>query len=157
MRNFLFLLLIFSSFSAFGQDLTITNAWVRTMPPRVDRTAAFMEIRNVSDQDLVLERAESTQFADVELHRTETDPLSGVSRMIGQKEIIIPAKTLLAFKPGDYHIMLITPVTTVQEGEMVDLELFFKDQPSIQVQAPVTRIPVHSRMPMPEQHQHHHH
>lgn len=154
MRYVIFFLLLLLSFSTFSEEIQksiqIDNPWVRTIPPRLDRTAAFMEIRNFSDQDVVLERAASPQFAYVELHRTETDPLSGVSRMIGQKEIIIPAKSLLAFKPGDYHIMLIVPTTEVKEGDSVDLELFFKDQPSIQVQALVTRIPVHSRMPMPQ-------
>jgi copper(I)-binding protein len=155
MRNFLFLLLILSAFTALAETLTVSNAWVRTIPPRLDRTAAFMELRNTGDQDLILERATSPQFADVELHRTETDPLSGVSRMLGQKQIAIPAKTLLTFKPGDYHIMLITPVTEVKEGDFVDLTLFFANHPPMEVKAPVTRIPASGNMPM--SHHHHHH
>jgi copper(I)-binding protein len=52
-------------------------------------------------------------------------------------QLTIAAHGRLAFKPGDYHLMLIHPVHGLKLGDKVELRLHFKDAPPLTVLAPV--------------------
>ena len=105
--------------------VTITEAWVREVPPGVRMSAAYMTITNATDHEVVLVGASSPEFGKVELHNTVVE--EGVAKMIPQPQIAIPAKESVAFKPGGLHIMLLEGQKNIVAGNKITLVLDFKE------------------------------
>lgn len=102
----------------------VKDAWIREAPPAASMMGGFMMIHNSADHDLVLTGANSPTFKHIMLHRTmEVD---GVSKMVHQMQITIPAHGMLEFKPGSYHIMMPAPEKRLVAGDKVMVELEFK-------------------------------
>jgi len=124
-----FLLIIFTILiTACTQDeqnsLDIQDAWVRAAPPNATAMAGYLTINNTNQQDRTLVSASSPQFNKVEFHRTVVK--DGVARMRRQNELSIPAKKSLHLKPGDFHLMLLTPKTPLRPNDQVDITLNIK-------------------------------
>ncbi|OQW93464.1 MAG: hypothetical protein BWK79_10985 [Beggiatoa sp. IS2] len=105
--------------------VTITEAWVREVPPGVRMSAAYMTITNSTDHELVLVSVNSPEFGKVELHHTVVE--DGVAKMIHQTQISIPAKQSVAFEPGGFHFMLLDSQQNIVAGNKVTLVLNFKE------------------------------
>lgn len=111
-----------SSFTVHAVE--VTDAWIREAPPSAKMLGGFMTINNHSDKDMVLTGANSKAFKKVMLHRTmEVD---GVSKMLHQHMIVIPAHSKLEFKPGSYHIMMPAPNKRLVVDDKVTVTLVFK-------------------------------
>lgn len=120
----LLMLFMLSMISLMVHAVEVTDAWVREAPPSAKMLGGFMTINNHSDKDMVLTGANSKTFKKVMLHRTmEVD---GVSKMVHQHMITIPAHGQLEFKPGDYHIMMPAPEKRLVAGDKVTITLVFK-------------------------------
>lgn len=133
---FLALLLVISiTTHVSAQDILIKDAWVASIPPSEDVTAAFMTIENSSDQEKKLVAA-STSWAQVtEIHHMSRK--NGMMQMAMLKELPIPAKGSVVLEPGSYHLMLIQLKNKLTQQEKVDLTLQFSDGSSLDIEAPV--------------------
>jgi copper(I)-binding protein len=129
-----------SAIALAGGAISIDDPQVRLVPPGNENTAAFMTIRNASDKDVKLIRAESPAAKTVELHSVTEE--AGMKKMRPVLDIAIKAGGEAVLKPGDYHIMLIGLNKPLQESEEVPLTLTFDDGSSQSVKAPVRRIHV---------------
>ena len=131
-------LIVVGGCSYFEQPIiSIQHAWIREAPPNANAMAGYMLIINNSDQDNVLVSAVSDSFKIIEFHRSvEKD---GVYRMIRHQSLTIPAKGQLELKPGDFHLMLITPKLALLDGDEVSVQFMFKDQSKLTVQIPVKK------------------
>lgn len=105
--------------------LSIQDAWVRAAPPNATAMAGYLTIHNPSKQDRTLVSASSTQFNKVEFHRTVIK--EGVARMRRQDELRIPAGGSLTLKPGDFHLMLLTPKASLKINDQVFVTLGIKN------------------------------
>jgi hypothetical protein len=136
--------LLFASLSGFNaqanqaKEVLIDNPYVREMPPTAPATGAFMTFENTADAPAIIVKAASDAAKTVELHTHIHD--NGVMRMREIAEIVIPANGQTELKPGGLHIMLIGPTRALKEGDMVEIELFFKDGSQTLVNAPVKKI-----------------
>jgi len=141
MKFKLLLLAIASFFSTqaavAGSDVMVSDAWVREGPPSASMLGGFMVIHNHSNKARILVKASSDSFGMAELHRTMK--ADGMMKMIKQDKIEIPAKGSLAFKPGDYHIMLMKPKQSLKAGDHVMITLGFADGTSVKVKFPVRK------------------
>lgn len=109
-------------------EVTITEAWVRAVPPTSTVTAAYMNISNDSDTDIDLISGSTETFKTVELHQTVFE--GEMAKMVKQEKITIPAQGMTELKPGDYHIMLIDRQAELKMGDTVELTLNFSDETS---------------------------
>ena len=138
-KTLTFFLILFTSFSVHAdQTLVVENIWIREAPPTVEVLAAYMTLRNPTDQDITLICAESPAFKDVMFHKTEVTD-EGIAKMRHANEIIIPAHSSFELSPGNYHMMLMGKKERLKEGDLVEITLIFKNIDNQKVSAKVKK------------------
>lgn len=146
-------------------DVHIRDGYVREMPPGQQNTAAFMQLHNSSDKQVVIVRAESSRAASVELH--QHIHANGMMRMQAVPSITIPAKGEFVFESGGHHVMLLGVTPTLKAGETVNLVFVTDAGVRIAADLPVKAIVAaqpkehsahdqHKGHAMPEDHHNHH-
>jgi copper(I)-binding protein len=133
---------------ASASEVTVTDAWIREAPPVSKVQAAYMNIRNSSDKDIVLTAASSPLFSRIEFHRTEND--NGVMRMLQENSLSIPANNEIHLQPDGVHMMLFNPRQALKAGDKVPFTLTFSDQRQLDVILIVKKATAAA-------HHHHHH
>lgn len=127
-------------------ELTVSDYYVRMVPPGTPTSGAFMTIRNGGGSDRKLVKADSPAAKTVELHTHIND--QGMMKMRQVKAIDVKAHGQAELKPGSYHIMLIDLKQTLKEGETVALTLSFDDGSTRKIDAPIKRPQVMLQMEM---------
>lgn len=131
--------LLSSSVLAAGtaDTITVVDPYVRQVPPGAMATAAFMVIRNGSDKDVKLVKAETTASKITELHTHLNE--NGMMKMRKVPAIEIKAKGEATLQPSGLHVMMIDLNGTMKEGDKVAITLGFDDGSSKKIEAPVRR------------------
>ncbi|WP_299198139.1 copper chaperone PCu(A)C [uncultured Amphritea sp.] len=112
------------SASAFA-EVKVDQPYARAVPPGQPNSAAFMTLKNNSDEEVSLVSA-STSVANVaELH-THTQE-NGVMMMRKIPQITMKANEQVELKPGGLHVMLIGLKQNLAKDETIDLTLNFSD------------------------------
>ena len=120
----LLLALLFSCSNENKNSITINDAWIREAPPNASAMAGYLTITNTTKQDRILTFAKSKQFNAVEIHRTIIK--DGVAKMRRQDEINIPAGSSLELRPGDFHLMLMSPKQNFKTDDEIIVTLCLK-------------------------------
>ena len=120
-----------------ADQISVIDPYVRLAPPGAKATAAFMIVRNTSDKEIQIVKANSPSANATELHNHTND--GGVMRMRQVKEIALPAKGEAVLKPGGYHVMLIDMKAPLKEGDKVAITLGFSDGGTKTIEAPVKK------------------
>lgn len=116
---------------------TVTDAWVRQVPPNARMTAGYLRVHNPGPEALVITGVESPLFANVELHGTITE--DGVARMRQQDTVTVPPGEVVSFEPGGLHLMLMQPVNDIPASGDIELSLVLHDGTRLVFSAPVGR------------------
>ena len=132
-----------------GAAPTAHEAWIALGPPGSATLAGYLTLRNTDATATALVAVSSSEFASVELHRTEQDGDSVRMRPVLRLEI--PAQASVELAPGGTHLMLFAPRATLAAGQRVTLTLRFADGTTLTVAAEV-RDP---RSTAADHHQHH--
>ena len=119
-------------------DINVESAYVRAVPPGQMNSAAFMQLKNDSSEDISLVAAKSQVAENVELHTHTQD--NGVMRMRQISEISLPAGEAIKLQPGGMHIMLIGLTQNLTAGENISLLLEFSDGSQQALEVPVQAI-----------------
>ena len=128
--------------------ITVQDPYIRLVPPDIKTTGGFMIIRNASNTDRLLVKAESPAANIVELHTHINE--NGVMKMREVASIAVKANGQTELKPGSYHVMLIDLRQPINEGDSVPITLKFDDGSSYPLTAPVRKPqPAQPAMPMP--------
>jgi protein SCO1/2 len=114
-----------SSLASDLQGLVIENAWIRPAPPGVQSMAAYFDLLNNSEQDIVIVKSSSTAFSTAMIHNTVIE--DGVASMNHLDELIIPANGKVSLAPLATHMMLMGPKQELGLGDTVEIELVTKD------------------------------
>ena len=95
------------------------DAWVRSMPPGAQVSAAYGMLMNHGEQTVTLSAVSSEISATAEMHEVIAD---GDQRRLAELESIdiAPHQTLI-FEPGGRHIMLLDISAPPIEGETVEV------------------------------------
>ncbi len=101
----------------------VENGWIREIPPTLTTTAAYMQIKNLTKQKLILVGAQSPDFAKVEMHKTIFE--KDIARMVPVEKLVIPSQELVLFEPKGLHFMLIDRQRPLKAGDTVMLTLQF--------------------------------
>jgi copper(I)-binding protein len=136
----LFILSFYSQsvFAKANDDITVSNQYVRAIPPGQPNSAAFMKFTNNSAKTHSIVNAKSNVAAIVELHtHTHKD---GMMQMRRVDKIDIPANGSTTLQPGGLHIMLIKLHDDLKPGDPVIITLEFADGSSKEIIAIVKKI-----------------
>ena len=108
-----------SSLSHASEMLHWKDAWVRSMPPGAQVSAAYGMLMNHGDQTVTLSAVSSEISSTAEMHEVIAD---GDQRRMAELESIdiAPHQTLI-FEPGGRHIMLLDITAPPVEGETVEI------------------------------------
>jgi len=92
------------------------------MPGRSAGVAYFM-IENRGDTTITINRIDSPQYDNVQMHETTIE--DGVSRMRQVESFQVNPSSEVEFKMGGKHVMLMGPTTNVLPGSPVTLEIHY--------------------------------
>lgn len=121
----------------FAQDITITDAYVRSASPIAKTGAAFLVIENHSDQEDRLIGATSTAAKLVQLH-THVENSDGVMQMRHVEDgFVLPGDGMIMMRRGGDHVMFMGLTTPFAQGDMIPLTLVFEKAGEISIEVPV--------------------
>ena len=149
------LLLAMLPLAAYAGDgkLTISDGWVRAVPPVSKNTAAYFTIHNGSPKDDTILHFVSDAAEVAELHTIVVES-NGAKRMQKMPHATVRAGGELQLKPGGYHLMLIGLKQPLKDGDKVAVEIIFQHAGKQTLRLPVSM----GEQETPEdQHHHHHH
>ncbi len=121
-----------------GDGVSVEDPYVRAVPPGQPNSAAFMSLRNATDQTCQLVGASSDVAEVVELHTHTME--DGMMRMRQVDHIELPAGETVSLKPGGLHIMLIGLKHKLVPDDEIRLTLKFSDGSEHELSAPVKKI-----------------
>ena len=101
--------------------LVFENAWIRPAPPGVQSMAAYFDLHNNSDHDIVLDQSSSSAFAATMIHTTSFE--DGISSMHHLDELIVPARGKVRLAPLGIHMMLMGPKNSLNLGDSAEIQL----------------------------------
>jgi copper(I)-binding protein len=121
-----------------AEGVTISDPYVRAVPPGQPNSASFMTVTNAGGSDHALVGGSSPAAKVVELHTHTME--GGMMRMRQVEKIDLPAGKDVTLKPGGLHVMLIGLKQNLTPGENVPLTLKFEDGSEVTVDAPVRKL-----------------
>ncbi|MBO9448248.1 MULTISPECIES: copper chaperone PCu(A)C [Ruegeria] len=122
-----------------GDDVVVEDAWSRASIGTNRPGAAYMTIRNTSDEVVTLTSIRTDLAMMPEIHQTSTNA-EGVSSMAPAGELEIAPGGSVALEPGGLHAMLMRLQRPMTEGESFALTLIFADGAEKTVNIPIFGI-----------------
>jgi len=119
---------------AAGSAVRVSDAWMRLIIP-ARPAAGYFTLGNDGATPLVLVGAASPGCGMLMLHRS--DNAGGVEQMAMVPSIPVPAHGSVAFAPGGYHLMCLSPAPSLRHGTTVPVTLKFADGDSVTAEFPV--------------------
>ena len=105
--------------AADGPGVTVSEAWVRALPPSQANTAAYLVIANPGQAPVRVVGASSDIAARVEFHTTRE--VDGYQRMVQLQQLELAPGQRLELAPGGTHLMLLELQRMPVAGEQVSL------------------------------------
>jgi copper(I)-binding protein len=110
--------------SAFAQNVTVTDAWVRATVQGQKATGAFMKITAKESTKLVGVSSPVAGVAEVHEMKMEKDVMKMAALPNG---LDLPAGKAVELKPGGYHVMLMDLKSPLAKDTTVPLTLTLQD------------------------------
>jgi copper(I)-binding protein len=126
MRNsslFALVLLAATAGGAQAAGLTVSDAWIRALPPSVP-SGGYFTLRNGTDKPVTLTTAQSPACGMLMLHKSSG--MAGMTSMDDVSEVIVPAGGTVKFAPGGYHLMCTEARPVLKPGGHVPVTLLFR-------------------------------
>ena len=139
LRRLVTVVLLLASIKAYSEDhsLSVIEPWIRAAPPGAMVNAGYMTLRNTGQSDIIIDKVTSPEFVMIEMHRTVVQ--NGLTRMLPQERLVVPAGGELKLHPGGLHLMMMQPKRELGAGDAVELSLYGKGARIIVTEAPVTK------------------
>ena len=114
-----------ASLAADGGSLTLSDAWVRALPPGQPNTAAYLTVTNAGDEAVTIIGGTTDIAEAVEIHTTRE--VDGYQRMEQLSQVPLAPGASSSFSPGGTHLMLLGLAKMPSPGERVQLCLTLAD------------------------------
>lgn len=121
-----------------ADEVLVANPYARAVPPVIENSAMFMNLKNTGTTDHAIVSASSEAAKVVELHTHVND--GGVMRMRKVDQIDIKAGDSTVLEPGGLHVMLLGLTRPLAAGTTVQVSLVFSDGSNKVVVAPVKAV-----------------
>lgn len=102
-------------------SLVFENAWIRPAPPSVPSMAAYFDLVNNTDQDIVIDKSSSSAFDMTMIHTTLIE--DGVASMEHLDQLVVPANGRVKLAPLGVHMMLMRPTQGLGLGDNAEITL----------------------------------
>jgi copper(I)-binding protein len=129
------IILLTASGCAARTELSIEDAWARPAF-KGDNSAAYMVIKNMTEQGDGLIGASSDVANVTEIHLSKMDA-EGTMSMERQDLIGVPAGESVMLEPGGLHVMLMNMVHDLNVGDTFELTLEFQRGGDVRVEVEV--------------------
>jgi len=126
--------ILLSSCSKTSQSIQIEGAWAR--PAQTGANSAVYFVLSNREQDDRLTGAQSTAANMVQIHATVVDE-DGTASMQHQEVLDVPAGSILTFRPGGLHVMLMGLNSALVEGDTIQVTLMFENYGELTIDVPV--------------------
>jgi copper(I)-binding protein len=113
---------------------SLKDAWVRMIIP-ARPAAGYFTLSNDGSAPLALVSASSPGCGMLMLHKSVSQ--GGVEEMQMVASIFVPAHGSVAFAPGAYHLMCMSPAATLKVGTTIPVTLNFADGGALTQSFPV--------------------
>lgn len=113
---------LLSPVAASAGELTVTDAWIRALPPSVP-SGGYFTLHNSGAGPVTLTGAASPACGMLMLHKSENH--GGMGSMEDVIRVAVPAGGSVAFAPGGYHLMCMQAGPAIKPGNTVDVTLQF--------------------------------
>lgn len=131
------------------QGMTLSDAYIRAMPPKAPVAGGYVTIRNDGPNADRLISARSPQAGAVQIHEMTMN--GSVMKMRELPDgLAIPVGETVALKPGGYHLMFLQVPEPFAEGQTVDATLVFEKAGAVAL-----TFDVRAMRPAPAAHQGH--
>jgi copper(I)-binding protein len=111
------------SVAAAEHGLEVSGAYMQTTIP--SRPAAgYFTLKNNGDVDRVLVEASSPGCESIMMHKSEL--VGGMAKMLMVDSVPVPARQSVAFAPGGFHLMCMSPAESMKPGSSVPVTLTFE-------------------------------
>jgi copper(I)-binding protein len=114
--------------------LVAQDAWIRATPGS-DLAAAYLTLRNVSANPVIVTGVQSPAAGHAMIH--ETTVQGGQSRMRPHEQLVIPAGKTVKLEPGGLHVMLHDLTQPLSVGQSVPLVICLSGGGTLKVTAQV--------------------
>ena len=104
------------------QGIKVVNPWIRFIMPSLP-AAGYFTLSNETNQTQTLIGASSPACGHIMMHRSVQE--NGIEKMVMVKSVPVPAHGSVAFSPGDYHLMCMSPTSAMSIGASVPVTLVF--------------------------------
>lgn len=118
--------------------IEVSDGYFRATPPGAPNSAAFLNLKNTSDQTISLLSASSPIAKTTELHTMTMD--GDVMQMRKLESIDVSAQSTVQLKPGGLHVMFFGLESPLVEGETQKLQLEFSDGSFQMLELPVHKV-----------------
>jgi copper(I)-binding protein len=109
-------------------EMTVSDAWIRALPPSVP-SGGYFTLHNGGAKAVIPMSAESPACGMLMLHKSENrGGMGGMEDVTGAD---IPAGGTLRLTPGGYHLMCMHATPAIKPGTTVPVTLAFKAGSSI--------------------------
>ena len=121
------------------QHLQMQQAWIRPAPPNSDTMAAYFQLNNSGDKDIVIEQVASDAFSEIMIHASVTE--DQLTRMRHLATLKIKAHSSVSFAPMGMHLMMIEPSQPLPVGSIVEVTFTTDDEQKFTFSIPVQAAP----------------
>lgn len=123
------------STSSESKQISIEDGWVRPSKAGM-MTAAYFNIHNGTANADTLQQVSTTITPNTQIHKSYQND-AGLMAMEEQDFVAIPAESMVEFKQGGLHIMIIQPEVELAEGDSLSLVLSFSSSQQLEISLPV--------------------
>jgi copper(I)-binding protein len=95
------------------------NGWIREAPPGATALAGYVSLANAGATPVHCASVSGPDFGAAELHRTVVE--DGVSHMLADQAVEVPAGGVAELAPGGLHVMLFRPSRALHAGDTTTL------------------------------------
>ncbi len=113
----------------------VMGPFARAVPKVMKNAAAYMSLHNMGKTERTLMGFRGDVAEHIELHQSLM--ADGMMKMQYVGKLAIPPGTMVEFKPGGYHIMLMGLKHPLKEGQSFHLTLIYDDGSERHIMVPV--------------------
>ena len=123
---------------AIAAGLVFSDAWARATVPNTGSAAIYGILRNDGDQPLKIKIVTTDVATMVMLHRTTLD--NDMMKMSAVHELSVSPGEVVTLEPGGMHMMLMGLRATLEENQIIYVDILTSDEESIRAEVLVGSI-----------------
>lgn len=129
---------LFLPIQAMAAGLVFSDAWARATVPNAGSAAIYGSFRNDGDQLVKIKKITTDVAGMVMLHRSTLE--NGMMKMSAVDELSVFPGEVVTLEPGGMHMMLMDLRATLEENQIVYVNIFTSDEESIRAEVTVGSI-----------------